>query len=542
MKVVQEVIPRTLSIDSAILEKNPSFGYWVKDGSPRRMPDYYHAGYDYQTAAGKRRFKDRASFDEWFFNEYKKKIYSGTYTCGDLIDVTKTDPEWAGFFMVPPDMVKRESSGKLVGCYYKKGTKEIDESRHSEVLPAFCDTPFEVQPFWTDVTYLRLYDNVDGTMPMLGPLSFVTAKFFKDVEPSIEKKYRNRPVWNMISSYFSVYKKMGADGFVLDMGHALPEDLKNDIKKVLPCVWEENLGAGFDYLEKAPVIFTGLVFAYCMPSYSNDTEMKIYADSPEKSIIFYKEHTRKLFLEVAAHDAYRGKMFGSPDNYNTKRIGETPATRELSKAPLIEGTAIPDFTRAPVDREKARKLTLMYYTLMRIMAAKDNSPFLTNTVFGTEYVPSSTINVGLSTPLKEATQFYEYMSDDERKAHPHAPRLLLLSKPDSLTGEWASDQNIIKDMILVNRAVRELAPQLNRTTHMEVKDVGNPDMLVLSFTNPARSDTRPLVVACNLSLEKSHTFDPKMTREYWYLGPPTGAKGDGEMTLSPGQVTVFSGK
>jgi hypothetical protein len=58
-------------------------------------------------------------------------------------------------------------------------------------------------------------------LPLVTPLSFVTAKFFKDVEPEIERKYRNEPVWNMITVYFDKFKHMGVDGFVLDMGHAL---------------------------------------------------------------------------------------------------------------------------------------------------------------------------------------------------------------------------------------------------------------------------------------------------------------------------------
>jgi len=549
MKVVQEVIPRTVSIDSKILEQYPSFGYWVKEGTPRRMPDYYNSSYDYQTADGLRRFKDRASFEQWFQNEYKKKIYGGKYQCKDLIDVTKTDPEYTGFFMPPPDLVKREPSGKLIGCYFKidgQGKKikgEIDAVKRSEVFPAFCDTPFEIQPFWSDVTYLRLYDNVDGSLPMVGPLSFVTAKFFKDVEPSIEKRYRNQPVWDMIGSYFSVYKKMGADGFVLDMGHALPEDLKSSIRNVLPCIWEENLGAGFDYLSTHQGVLTGLVFAYCMASYSDKTEMKLYEDDPEKAVNFYKEGTKKLFREVAKYDIAKGRMFGSADNYNTKRIGETPATRELSKAPLRPGTSIPDFTEAPVNKDKARKLTLLYYTLFRIISEKEGAPFITNTVFGTEFVADSTINVGLSTHIKEAGQFYEYMSEADRKAHPDAPRLLLLSKPERLTGEWTSDRNILREMLSVNSALREMKPLLEKDVHMQVLDeAGAPDILCIRLSDPS-GKSQPLTVACNLNLEKEQSFTPAGAVTRYYLNRPPAAPEEGKkgaMTLPAGAVTVFT--
>jgi hypothetical protein len=548
MKVVQEVIPRTVSIDSSILEKNPSFGYWVKEGCPKRMPDYYNADYHYSTDAGPRRFADRASFEKWFQNEYKKKIYGGKYNCKDLIDVTKTDPDYAGYFMPPPEVVKREPSGKLVGYYFMRDKKgivlpgKINDKTRSEVFPAFCDTPFEIQPFWEDVTYLRLYDDVDGKLPMLKPLSFVTAKFFKDVEPDIERRYRNKPVWDMISSYFAVYKKMGADAFVLDMGHALPEDLKKDIRKVLPCIWEENLGAGFDYLAGTPIVITGNIFAYCMPSYSDATEMKLYEDNPEKAIKFYCAGTRKLFREMAAFDNSKGKMFGSPDNYNTKRIGQTPATRDLAKAPLRPNTSIPDLINAPVDQEKARKLTLLYYTLFRIMAGKGDSPLVTNPVFGTEFLSTSTINVGLSTHIRESKQFYDYMTPEERKAHPDAPRLLLFSKPISSSGEWTKKGNIIKEIMDLQGAMKVMQPELSRARHLQVIETSIPEILYMKLTEPGAAKPS-IAIACNLDLEKEHSLGLSSKIGRYYLNRPASSPepgSEGEMKLPAGWISVFT--
>jgi hypothetical protein len=98
MKVVQEVIPRTVSIDSTVLEKHPDYGYWIKEGSNKRMPDYYNPKYQYETSTGKRAFADRAAFEEWFYNEYKSKIYGGNYKFKDLIDANKTDKEIMQFF------------------------------------------------------------------------------------------------------------------------------------------------------------------------------------------------------------------------------------------------------------------------------------------------------------------------------------------------------------------------------------------------------------------------------------------------------------
>ena len=532
MRVVQEVIPRTVSIDSMVLERHPDYGYWVRLGCPKRMPNYYSPSYDYLTSEGRRRFADRKAFDGWFFTEYKKKIYGGTYGVEDLIDVTQTDPEYAGFFMPAPDKVVREANGKLIGLYYKKGADgkrvagQLDATRKSEVFPAFCDTPFEIQPFWADVTYLRLYDDVDGSMPMLRPLSFVNAKFFKDVQPDVERKYRYQPVWGMITGYFDKYKSLGVDGFVLDMGHALPEDLKMGIKRVLPNVWEENLGAGFDYLARTPITITGMVFAYAMPAFNDATDLEKYAKDPGKTVTYHIGKMHTLFREASVFDLARGRMFGSADNYNTKRIGQTCATRDLSKAPKAKGTGLPDFTLAPVDPVKARRATLLYHTLFRIMAEKQGSPFMVNTVFGTEWVATSTINVGLSTHMAESNRFFEYMTPAERARTPHAPRLLLMSKPDRNAGEWTNPQNIVADMLRVNQAVAAMKPVLARTRHLEVKDAGVPEVLYLELSNPGGSEK--LAVVANLDLGRPHPVKLPAAQRF-YLGKPT-------TTLAPGAL------
>jgi len=549
MMVVQEVIPRTLSIDSTILEEFPHYGYWIKADAPRRMPDYYNSGYEYNTSQGKRRFQDRKSFEAWFFGEYQNKIYSGKYSISDLIDVNLTDPEYVSYFMPTPDIVNREEKqGKLVGYYYKKdgdGNKikgEIDEEKRAEVFPAFCDTPFEIQPFWQDVTYLRLYVDREGDMPILNPLSYVTAKFFKDVEPEVESKYRNQPVFDMITRYFDKFKNMGVDGFVMDMGHALPDELKRRIKEVLPSVWEENLAAPFSFLAANSIVITGKVFAYGQPSYNNPSEMKYYETHPEETVTYHMKNMKKLFEEVSEFDDYKGKMFGFPDNYNTKRIGQSPATRILSLASYRKDSSVQDFTGAPVDQEKARKITLLYDTLFRIFSEKDGSPFIINPVFGTEFVATSTINVGLNTHIQEANRFYDYMSSEEQERNPEAEKLLLMSKPDRLSGEWTNELHLVKEILEVNSVIKKLKPLLERNKHVDVLTTRYPEILFLSLSDLHKKGENIAIVS-NLDLDNEHeVLLPFPVREY-YLNRPdrTPAEGDkGEILLPPGCITVFS--
>jgi hypothetical protein len=134
-----------------------------------------------------------------------------------------------------------------------------------------------------------------------------------------------------------------------------------------------------------------------------EREMNTMRKSVRNSKVSYKKYER-LFEEVSEFQHYKGKMFGYPDNYNTKRIGQSTATRILTEAPLRNGTT-PDFTKAPVDQDKARKISLLYYSLFSIFSEKEDSPFLFNPVFGTEFVATSTVNVGLNTHIMKQINF-----------------------------------------------------------------------------------------------------------------------------------------
>lgn len=547
LKVILEVIPRTVSIDSDVLEKNPSYGYWVREGSPKRMPNYYSPSYDYSTSTGSRRFADRASFDQWFFKEYRDLINKGRYGLNDLIDVTRTDPEYSSWFLPPPDRVRRESTGRLVGEYYKKDARghpipgQLDAKLRSEVFPAFCDTPFEIQPFWQDVSYLRLYHDSAGSLPILGPLSFVTAKFFKNVEPVNEEKYRYKPVWEMITDSFARYRQMGVDGVVLDMGHALPTDLKRAIRRVIPNVWEENADADPEYLAKTPGVVTGGTFSYAIPSFGGPAMTREMEDHPDRTARFHIENVRKLFTEISLNDRYRGKMFGAPDNYNTKRIGQTVAARNLKSAPRRQDRDVLDFTRAPVDPVKARRITLLYHALFRLASAYEGSPFVFNPIFGTEFVPTSTINVGMATHIDEANAFSEYQPVERRAIRTNAPRLLLMSKPVRPGEEWVSDKNFVRDILNLERVVEQFAPVLSVATKLELVDGGCPEVLVLVLRAVSRKTDRLAIVA-NLDPE---TERPVRLPRGWkrlalQLGTDTPLVTDQTtMRLSPGGLLVL---
>ena len=119
-------------------------------------------------------------------------------------------------------------------------------------------------------------------------------------------------------------------------------------------------------------------------------------------------------------------------------------------------------------------MTLLYHTIFRILAEKQGSPFMVNTVFGTEWVATSTINVGLSTHMAESNRFQEYMTPEERRKNPHAPRLLLMSKPDRNSGEWTNPRHIVGEMLEVNAAVAAMKPILARTPHPRSQVHGFP--------------------------------------------------------------------
>ncbi|MCG8307694.1 MAG: alpha-amylase family glycosyl hydrolase [Cytophagales bacterium] len=195
MRVVQEFIFRTAAIDSDWTKEYPEWFYWIKKNSHYSAP------------------------------EFRKN---------DLKEILKI-PGGKGRH-IPPNKKYRA----LFAIPNRR------ESLTSKIASAFADwPPHDLQPPWTDVTYLRLYNFDYKKDNNFNYIAYNTIRYY---DPELAQgKNINHELWEKISGIIPYFQKtFGIDGAMIDMGHALPHELKNRIirraHKTDPdfAFWDEN--------------------------------------------------------------------------------------------------------------------------------------------------------------------------------------------------------------------------------------------------------------------------------------------------------------
>jgi hypothetical protein len=193
MKVVLESVLRTVSIDSDLVGQHPEWFYWVDNDAADRLGGFRAPTYtstDIATA-------------------------TAMVESGDLRGLPVPREEYQALFDHMPMRVERDEMGwKGIG----------PRGKVLRVPGAFADwPPDDPQPAWTDVTYYKLHDH-----PMFRYMAYNTVRMFeRDLD---QASYRQTSLWNMISGIIPHYIRMfDIDGAMIDMGHALPPDLRRMI-------------------------------------------------------------------------------------------------------------------------------------------------------------------------------------------------------------------------------------------------------------------------------------------------------------------------
>ncbi len=206
MKVVVEFVFRTASRDSELAVDNPHWFYWIKKNT------------DNFTSP---------NFNQTVLNEIKEKICEKNF-----LHLPTPEFDYINLFSIPPVKVFKENN-TLIG--------ELDNGEKVKIPGAFADwPPDDIQPAWSDVTYLKLYDSANFNY-----MAYNTIRMY-DEELALEK-YEVKDLWRHIENIVPYYQqKFGIDGVMVDMGHSLPEKLMtNIIKKARDenpnfIFWEEN--------------------------------------------------------------------------------------------------------------------------------------------------------------------------------------------------------------------------------------------------------------------------------------------------------------
>ncbi len=210
MRIMIDIIPRTNAVENDLIIDHPDWFYWINanEMSLYHTPHVDGVG-DCQPAA-----LENMPF------VYKSQDVLKHIAMFKQDPITQDKDKWA--------QLKKE--------FNKKGNQKsicelIEEYYGLKVAPAFSDCINDPQPPWTDVTFFKMYmDNPEATAH-LAPKGAAPYILFDTIKSNIYKgKVPNQGLWDTLSDIVPFYQRnYGIDGARIDMGHALPSELLQQI-------------------------------------------------------------------------------------------------------------------------------------------------------------------------------------------------------------------------------------------------------------------------------------------------------------------------
>lgn len=222
MKLIQEFVFRTSSIDSDLTLTNPNWFYWIKT-TIKIAKNKNEGGYSSPQFSSKQ------------LEKIKERVEQN-----DLTKLIAPDEKYRAYFTNIPLKTARVED-KIIGVL--QIIHKPKKSNEVQIAPAFADwPPDDNQPAWSDVTYFRLFDHKDFNY-----IAYNTVRMYDNILSM--KDNRVEDLWEYISNILPFYiNEFGIDGAMIDMGHSLPiELLENVIAKAKEAksdfiLWEENFG------------------------------------------------------------------------------------------------------------------------------------------------------------------------------------------------------------------------------------------------------------------------------------------------------------
>ncbi len=274
IKVVQEFVFRTCGISSDLALEHPDWFYWVKE-----------------------EFLENDSYAPPKFTSDQIENIKTKVENQDFEDLITPDISYKNLFTEIPTNVKIE--GEVPVGFLEDGTRV-------RIPYAFADwPPNDLQPLWKDVTYFRYYYH-----PEFNYIAYNTVRMYSKELITNGKKVES--LWNFISEIIPHYiTKFDIDGAMIDMGHAIPEELLNMIfikareKKEDFIFWEENFNVHPHSKEQRYNATLGYLFF----DQSDPSKLKEIIKKIEK-----KEFSLPFFLTPETHNTPRSARFGCDFN------------------------------------------------------------------------------------------------------------------------------------------------------------------------------------------------------------------------------------
>lgn len=296
LRVVVEFVFRTAAKDADWVREHPEWFYWIREDVALREP-----GSTDETRYG----------SPVFTREELERIHRlvNEHT---LENLPPPHPVYRAMFTQPPapESVQREN-GRYIGVGHG-GTKV-------KIPGAFADwPPDDTQPPWGDVTYLRLYDH-----PEFNYIAYNTIRMYDRRLAAPE--HVNRALWERIIGIIPSYQReFRIDGVMIDMGHALPMELKAEMVRTARAVdpdfafWDENFAVTRRSREEG----YNAVFGFCWIDQHHPPRM------------------RNLCRRFQS-DPFAIPFFATPENHNTPRAASRPGGLAYARWSWVVNCFIP---------------------------------------------------------------------------------------------------------------------------------------------------------------------------------------------------------
>ncbi|MEW5825982.1 MAG: DUF4032 domain-containing protein [Candidatus Bipolaricaulota bacterium] len=297
IRVVTEFVFRTAAKDAAWAEQHPEWFYWISadvHDRPAGSVDEARYGNPVFTPEELQRLRDAVAKEEYD-------------------DLVPPHASYRAMFLPVP---RREDVAR------RKGRIEAvsPQGAKARVPGAFADwPPDDTQPPWSDVTYLRLYDHPDFNYIAYNTVRMYDARLARAEHAVV-------PLWDKIVGILPHYiRTFGIDGAMVDMGHALPLDLKRRIiteaRAAKPdfAFWDEDFS-----LRRA----------------SRDEGYNAAMGSLWWTLHRAEELTQHV-LPGLAREASPLPFFATPETHNTPRCASRFGGRERSRASWAVAAFLP---------------------------------------------------------------------------------------------------------------------------------------------------------------------------------------------------------
>jgi len=297
MRVVVEFALRTASLDADWAAEHPEWFYWIRADIPNRAPD------DLREDA----------YGAPVFTPEELTIIKERVARGEQADLIPPHPVYRQMFTLPPPPESVHKEGvRWIGV--------LPDGTRVRIPGAFADwPPDDPQPPWTDVTYLRLYDHPDFNYIAYNTVRMYDARLARP-ENAVE------PLWERIVEILPYYiREFGIDGAMIDMGHALPPDLKRRIVEAARAIhpefafWDETFSYDHGLVEEG---YNAVIGNYWWA-------------------VWRPEHLVDGLLRPLARTGLPLPFLAGPESHNTPRAAARPGGLAAARMTWALGCVLP---------------------------------------------------------------------------------------------------------------------------------------------------------------------------------------------------------